>query len=421
MLCPSESWVNLDDPPCPDTDAVIPSCPTMRSTSLICPTPRSSIFYNSILQQFEQPISFPSFIPSQYLNIHNAGFFSPNTSVLHSDYPNFTSNCTDTNDLPSMFLLESRHVFPSRNHTSLPATSASIFPSPCDMSLPAGTSASQTSIVEEFIAELSPPHFMPVTICSESSLSQNISQTSLGLDVSTFQPLQVESTCSLHQDTISQTSLVPDFDVSSFQPLPVDSECSLDLPTISQTSLGLDFDDSTFQPLPIDSECSIGEAAISQASLGPDFAVSRFQPLPVDSECSLDLPTISETSLGPDFDDSTFRKLQVDSACSLDQASISQTSLGPEFHDATFRLSSVTSACSLDEETISQTSLGPDLDDSIFSSESNLSQDYNQTLMKSIVSPVLGSSGSSLSRTISQVSSIEDFSESILIAYSFQL
>ncbi|XP_048243018.1 uncharacterized protein LOC124127335 [Haliotis rufescens] len=364
MLCPSESWVNLDDPPCPDTDAVIPSCPTMRSTSLICPTPRSSIFYNSILQQFEQPISFPSFIPSEYLNIHNAGFFSPNTSVLHSDYPNFTSNCTDTNDLPSMFLLESRHVFPSQNHTSLPAasanifpspcdmslpagtsanifpspcdmslpaTSANIFPSPCDMSLPAGTSASQTSIVEEFIAELSPPHFMPVTICSESSLSQNISQTSLGFDVSTFQPLQVDSTCSLDLPTISQTSLVPVFDVSSFQPLPVDSDSN--------------------QP----------------GIIGPRF------------RC-FSLPASSGR-----------------------------------------QLPSVTSACSLDEETISQTSLGPDLDDSIFSSECNLSQDYSQTLMKSIVSPVPGRSGSSLSQTISQVSSIEDFSESILIAYSFQL
>ncbi|XP_071115417.1 uncharacterized protein [Haliotis cracherodii] len=338
MLCPSESWVNLDDPPCPNTDAVIPSSPTMRSTSLICPTPRSSIFYNSILQQFEQPISFPSFIPSQYLNIHNAGFLSPNTSVLHSDYPNFTSNCTDTNDLPSMFLLESRHVFPSRNHMSLPAdTNASIVPSPCDISLPAGTSASQTSIIEEFIAELSPPHFMPVTICSESSLSQNISQTSLV------------------------------FDVSTFQPLPVDSACSLDETAISQTSLGPDFDVSTFQPLPVDSACSLHQASISQTSLGPDFDVSTFQPLPVDRECSLDLATIS------------------------------QTSLGSEFHDSTFRLPSISSACSLDEETISQTSLGPDLDDSIFSSECNLSQDYSQTLMKFIVSPVPGSSDSSLS------------------------
>ncbi|XP_071115392.1 dentin sialophosphoprotein-like [Haliotis cracherodii] len=367
MLCPSESWVNLDDPPCPDTDAVIPSSPTMRSTSLICPTPRSSIFYNSILQQFEQPISFPSFIPSQYLNIHNAGFFSPNTSVLHSDYPNFTSNCTDTNDLPSMFLLESRHVFPSRNHTSLPAdTSArSIVPSPCDMSLPAGTSASmflspcdtslpddtsasiflspcdtslpagisasisQTSIRGGFVDELSPPYFMSVTICSGSSLSQ--------------------------------------------------------------TSLGPDFDDSTFRPLHVDSECSVDQTAISQILVGPDFDDSSFQPLPIDSACSLDQASISQTSLGPDFDDSSYQPLPVDSACNLDQASISQTSLGPDF------------------------------DDSTFSSECNLSQDYSQILMKSIVGPFPGSSDPSLSQTISQVSSIEDFSESILIAYSFQL
>ncbi|XP_048240045.1 uncharacterized protein LOC125373171 [Haliotis rufescens] len=338
MLCPSESWVNLDDPPCPDTDAVIPSSPTMRSTSLICPSPRSSIFYNSILQQFEQPISFPSFIPSQYLNIHNAGFFSPNTSVLHSDYPDFTSNCTDTNDLPSMFLLESRHVFPSRNHMSLPAdTNASIFPSPCDMSLPAGTSASQTSIVEEFIAELSPPHFMPVTICSESSLSQNISQTSLGFDVSSFQPLPVDSACSLHQETISQTSLGPDFDVSTFQPLQVDSACSLHQETISQTSLGPDFDVYSFQPLPVDSACSLHQETISQTSLGPDFDVSTFQPLQVDSACSLHQETISQTSLGPDFDVYSFQPLPVDSACSLHQETISQTSLGPDFDVSSFQ------------------------------------------------------------------------------------